>query len=93
MAGSEIGPPSNQPEAQSNAPGYDEFGTAKRNLPPAAPVAIALVIVGIVIAIIAYNQRAKPAATGSVDGVWFSQPQNIPSPMVLVEVTIRNVSD
>lgn len=75
------------------APGYEEFGTAKRNLPPAAPVAIAIVVVAVVVAILAYTNRAKPAATGSVDGVWFSQPANMPSPMILIEVTIRNVSD
>lgn len=75
------------------APGYEEFGTAKRNLPPAAPVAIAIVVVAVVVAILAYTNRAKPAATGTVDGVWFSQPANMPSPMILIDVTIRNVSD
>ena len=77
----------------AQAPGYEEFGTAKRNLPPAAPVGIAIVIVAIVVAIIAYTQRAKPAAAGTIDGVWFSQPANMPSPMILIAVTIRNVSD
>ncbi len=74
-------------------PGYDEFGTAKRNLPPAAPVAIALAVVAIVVGIIAYTQRAKPAAQASIDGAWFSRPANMPSPMVLLAVTLQNVSD
>lgn len=72
---------------------YDEFGTAKRSLPPLAPVAIAIVLVAVVVAIIAYTQRAKPVAQGNIDGVWFSQPANMPSPMILVAFTLRNVSD
>jgi hypothetical protein len=79
--------------APADAPAYDEFGTAKRSLPPIAPVAIAIVLVAVVVAIIAYTQRAKPMAQGSIDGVWFSQPANMPSPMILVAFTLRNVSD
>lgn len=74
-------------------PGYDEFGTAKRSLPPAAPVAIAIVLVAVVVGILAYVNRAKPAAQGSIDGVWFSMPANMSSPMILVEVTLHNVGD
>ena len=80
-------------QAGPSAPGYDEFGTAKRNLPPAAPVAIALVIVAIVVAVIAYTQRAKPVAQGSIDGAWFSQPANTPTPLVLIAITFRNVGE
>ena len=93
MAENEVSPKPTQPQPEPQAPGYDEFGTAKRNLPPAAPVAIALAVVGIVVAIVAYTQRAKPAAQGSIDGAWFSQPANMPSPMVLIEVSLHNVGD
>jgi len=79
--------------APADAPAYNEFGTAKRSLPPIAPVAIAIVLVAVVVAIIAYTQRAKPVAQGTIDGVWFSQPANMPSPMILVAFTLRNVSD
>ncbi|HZP24908.1 MAG TPA: hypothetical protein VFB04_15795 [Terriglobales bacterium] len=82
-----------QPAPVSQAPGYDEFGTAKRNLPPAAPVAIALVVVAIIVGIVAYTQRAKPAAQGHIDGVWFSQPAGMSSPMLLLEITLHNSSD
>ena len=78
-------PPSDDP------PKYQEFGTAKRSLPPAAPVAIALAVVAIIVGIVAYTQRAKPIAEGSIDAVWFSQPPNQPDPMVLIAVTLRNV--
>jgi hypothetical protein len=79
--------------APEQSPAYEEFGTAKRSLPPITPVAIAIVLVAVVVAIIAYTQRAKPAAQGNIDGVWFSQPANMPSPMILVAFTLRNVSD
>jgi hypothetical protein len=83
------------------APAYDaghvpiteELDSAKRTLPPAAPVAIALVVVAIVVAILAYTERAKPVAQGGIDAAYFSQPANMPSAMILLEVTLRNVSD
>ena len=90
----ETPPESSPPEmATADAPAYDEFGTAKRSLPPVAPVAIAIVLVAVVVAFIAYTQRAKPVAQGSIDGIWFSQPANMPSPMILIAFTLRNVSD
>ncbi|MGC2111519.1 MAG: hypothetical protein WA655_18530 [Candidatus Korobacteraceae bacterium] len=84
------GSPKSEP-AQASA--YDEFGTAKRTLPPMAPVAIAIVLVAIVVAVIAYTERAKPVAQGGIDAAYFSQPANMPSPMILLEVTLRNVGD
>ncbi|MFZ0313952.1 MAG: hypothetical protein WAL85_14690 [Candidatus Korobacteraceae bacterium] len=90
----ETAPELGTPEiASPQGPAYEEFGTAKRSLPPLAPVAIAIVLVAVVVAIIAYTQRAKPVAQGNIDGVWFSQPANMPSPMILVAFTLRNVSD
>jgi hypothetical protein len=85
--------PSTRKVPAAQHPAYDEFGTAKRNLPPAAPVAVAIALVALVVAVIAYMQRAKPAAQGSIDGVWFSQPAGMPTPMVLIELTLRNVSE
>ncbi|MGA2904550.1 MAG: hypothetical protein ABSD98_12000 [Candidatus Korobacteraceae bacterium] len=90
----EIPPTPSTPEAApAQPPAYDEFGTAKRSLPPVAPVAIAIVLVAVVIGIIAYTQRAKPVAQGSIDGVWFSQPADLPSPMIVIAVTMRNVGE
>jgi hypothetical protein len=91
-------PPSPQPPQPAAPrvaiqPAHDEFSRPGRNLPPNAPVAIAIAVVAIVVGIIAYTERVKPAASGTIDGTWFSQPTNIPSPMILVEVTLHNVSD
>lgn len=92
MPENQVPPTPAEPQADV-APGYDEFGTAKRTLPPAAPVAIAIVVVAVVVAIVAYTQRAKPVAQGTIDGAWFSQPANLSSPMILLEVTLHNVGE
>jgi hypothetical protein len=85
--------PKNTLAPASAAPAYDEFSSARRNLPPALPVAIAILLVAVVVGILAYTNRAKPVAQGSIDGVWFSQPANLPNPMILVEVTLHNVGE
>ncbi|HEY1731322.1 MAG TPA: hypothetical protein VGG15_06225 [Terriglobales bacterium] len=89
MAGNPTPPPPARP--RKNA--YDEFGTATRNLPPVAPVAVAIVLVAVVVGILVYVNRARPAAQASIDGVYFSQPAGLPSPMILIAVTLRNTSD
>lgn len=96
MAGNEVPPkPENVPPQPDTAPtvGYEEFGTARRNLPPVAPVAIAILLVAAVAGILSYVNRAKPPGQGSIDGVYFSRPAELPSPMILVEVTLHNSSD
>ena len=87
--------------AENKVPQYDaghvpiteEFDSAKRTLPPFAPVAIALVAVAMVVGIIMYAFRAKPVAQGGIDQVFFSQPANMTNAMVLLQVTLRNVGD
>jgi hypothetical protein len=83
--------PGDQQYDAGHVPITEELDSAKRTLPPAAPVAIALVIVAIVVAIIAHTERAKPVAQGGIDVVYFSQPAGMPSPMILMGVTLRNV--
>ncbi len=45
----------------------DEFGTAKRNLPPTGIVLICLGAVALVVGIFAFVGRAKPQGAGSID--------------------------
>ena len=85
--------PAVPPPTPPQGPAYEEFGSAKRTLPPAMPVVIAILIIAAVVAVIAYLQRAKPVAQGSIDGAWFSQPANVSAPMILLEVTLHNVGD
>ena len=76
-----------------HVPITEELDSAKRTLPPAAPVAIALVVVAIVVGIIAFLFRAKPMAQGGIDAVYFSEPAGMTNGMVLMQVTLRNVGD
>lgn len=71
----------------------DEFGTAKRNLPPAGIVAICIAVVAIIVGIIAFTERPKPQGAGSID---FATAAEVPGQnMVLaaVTVTLRNTTD
>ncbi|MBZ5656222.1 MAG: hypothetical protein LAO56_13195 [Acidobacteriia bacterium] len=45
----------------------DEFGTAKRNLPPAGIVLICIAAVAVIVGIFAFKERAKPQGAGSID--------------------------
>ena len=47
----------------------DEFGTAKRNLPPAGIVLICIAAVAVIVGIFAFQGRAKPQGGGSIDFV------------------------
>ena len=85
-------PPPREYDA-GHVPITEEFDSAKRTLPPAAPVAIALVVVAVVVGIIAFLFRAKPVAQGGIDAVYFSEPASMTNGMVLLQVTLRNVGD
>jgi hypothetical protein len=76
-----------------HVPITEELDSAKRTLPPAAPVAIALLVVAIVVGIIAFLFRAKPVAQGGIDAVYFSEPAGMTNGMVLLQVTLRNVGN
>jgi hypothetical protein len=71
----------------------DEFGTAKRNLPPAKIVLIAIAAVVVVVILASFVKRAKPQGAGSLDNV---VPVDIPdqsSTMVALTFTLRNTSE
>jgi hypothetical protein len=68
----------------------EEFGTAKRNLPPAKIVAMVLAIAAVVVAIFALVQRAKPQGGGSIDNIAAVEIPDQNAVLVAVNVTIRN---
>jgi len=74
-----------------HVPITEEFDSAKRTLPPAVPLAIALAAVVIAVGVVAFLFRAKPVAQGGIDAVYFSEPANMTNAMVLLQVTLRNV--
>ncbi|HEY6338004.1 MAG TPA: hypothetical protein VIW68_05880 [Candidatus Sulfotelmatobacter sp.] len=70
----------------------DEFGTAKRNLPPAKIVLLAIGAVLVVVGIVSVVKRAQPQGAGSLDSI---VPVDIPgqsSTMVALTFTLRNSS-
>ena len=90
-------PPAPAPPDQSAVPEQpipfdigEEFGTAKRNLPPAKIVAIVLAIAAAVVAMFAFLQRAKPQGGGSIDNISAVEIPNQNAVLVAVNVTIRN---
>src|SRR5271165_5253990 len=92
--------PEPSPEPES-APGIDlgpgtgidiaeEFGTAKRNLPPAKIVAIVLGVAAVLLGIFAFVDRAKPQGNGSVDNIAVVEIPDQNSVMVAVNITLHN---
>jgi len=71
----------------------DEFGTAKRNLPPAKIVLIAIAAVAVVVAIGSFLKRAKPQASGTLDNVVAVEIPGQTSTMAALTFTLHNTSD
>jgi len=87
------------PQAAPDAPGGptinigEEYGTAKKNLPPAKIVLIAVALVLVVVLIAAFLKRAKPAAAGSLNNVNAVEIPGQGSTMVALTFTLSNTSD
>jgi hypothetical protein len=71
----------------------EEYGTAKKNLPPAKIVAICVVAVAIVVAVASFVKRAKPQAAGSLDNVVAVEIPGQTSTMVALTFTVHNTSE
>jgi hypothetical protein len=71
----------------------EEFGTAKKNLPPAKIVLIAIGAVLVVVFIVSFLKRAKPQASGTLDNVVAVEIPGQTSTMVALTFTIHNISD
>lgn len=76
-----------------HVPITEEFDSARRTLPPIAPLAVALLVVVVFIVGVAYIFRSKPVAQGQVDQAFAMQQQDTPYSMVLMQVTLRNIGD
>ena len=76
-----------------HVPISEEFDSAKRTLPPIAPLAVALLVVVVFIVGVAYIFRSKPVAQGQVDQAFAMQQSDAANSMVLMQVTLRNIGD
>jgi hypothetical protein len=68
----------------------DEFGTAKRNLPPVKILLIALAGVLVIAGVVSFLQRAKPQAAGSLDSVTAVQIPNQTASLVALTFTLHS---
>jgi len=76
-----------------HVPMTEEFDTAKRMLPPVAPLAVALLVVLVFIIGVAYIFRSKPVAQGQIDQAFAMQQENNAYSMVMMQVTLHNIGD
>jgi hypothetical protein len=68
----------------------DEFGTAKRNLPPAKILLITTGVILIIVGIYSFLDRAKPQGAGSLDNVTAVDLPGQNSVLVALTFTLRN---
>ncbi len=71
----------------------DEFGTAKRNLPPVRIVLICLAAVAVIVGIFAFKGRPKPQGAGSIDFVAATEVPGQNIILVAITLTLRNTAD
>jgi hypothetical protein len=71
----------------------EEYGTAKKNLPPAKIVLICVAAVAVVVLVASFLKRAKPQAAGTLDNVTAVEIPGQGSTMVALTFTLNNTSD
>jgi hypothetical protein len=83
-------PASAPPEAGTQFRIGEEFGTAKKNLPPVKIIAIGVGVVAVVALILALAQRPQSATTGSIDDVVSVEVPDQNMVMVAINVSFQN---
>jgi len=82
-------PPTGQPlKSQTDFRIGEEFGTARRNLPPAGIVLLCIAAVAVILGGVAYLTRQKPQAAGSIDFITAVEVPGQNSTMVAVTLTL-----
>jgi hypothetical protein len=68
----------------------EEFGTAKKNLPPLKIILGAVAVVAVIAAIVSFVQKPRQKATGAIENVASSEVPNQNQLMVSLEISIHN---
>jgi hypothetical protein len=68
----------------------EEFGTAKKNLPPLAIILIAVAAVAIIAGVVGFIQRPRQKSTGTIENVVSAEVPNQKLVMVGIEISIQN---
>ncbi len=71
----------------------EEFGTARRSLPPAGIVLICLAAVAVLVGIFAFKERQKPQGAGSIDFVAAAEVPGQNMILAAITLTLRNTAD
>jgi hypothetical protein len=71
----------------------EEFGTAKRNLPPAGIVLICIAVIAVIAGIFAFIGRPKPQGAGSIDFVVATEVPGQNMILAAITFTLRNTAD
>ena len=86
--------PANSAPAASDPPTNfyigEEYGTARKNLPPAGILAICIVVVAIIVSVYAFTHRAHAHSSGTIDDVVVVPVQGQDMVLVAVNVTVQN---
>ena len=82
--------PSAIPDAPTDFNIGEEYGTARKNLPPARIVAICVAVVAAIAAIYSLTHRAHPLSSGSIDDVVTAQMPGQDMVMVAINVSLQN---
>lgn len=87
-----------KPQAPQSSAGHtpitEEFDSAKWTLPPIVPVLIALGIVAVVVAVLSFANRQKPAASGEITDVQAMETAGKdPSVLVAINLKVHNTTD
>ena len=85
-----VTPAATPPQPRADFRIGEEFGTAKKNLPPLKIIGIGIAIIVVVWAIAAFLQRPRPTATGAIDEVVSVEIPNRQAVMVAINVAFRN---
>ena len=86
-------PPQPPPEPITEFHIGEEFGTAKRNLPPAGIVLICIAAVAVIVGIFAFKERQKPQGAGSIDFVAAAEVPGQNMILAAITLTLRNTAD
>ena len=84
------GTPPAAPESRSSFRIGEEFGTAEKNLPPTRIILIGVGTILVGVAVLAFFQRPRPSASGSIDQVVSVEIPNQGAVMAAVNVSFRN---
>lgn len=96
MSDSSVTPPEQRPLAPDHPTDFDiseEYGTARKNLPPARILLICVAAVAVIVAIYSLTHRAHTISTGSIDNVAAVPMPGQDAVMVAVNVSLQNNED